>query len=135
VARGAARAVDSVAWSGEIGPVAVPQRLGLPHSCLRGCGSLEGRAWMAGPVIGAVWWGVAAEPPCVSGRGPLEHCLGGVVRRHSGAYQRWGCVFVCLSEVVGRTRHLEDRTGRPLFPTAVVTPIPPPPTFFHPPHP
>ena len=135
MARGATRAVDSVARGGEIGPVAVPQRLGLPHSCLRGCGRLDGRAWMAGPVIGAVWRGVSAEPPCVSGRGPLEHCLGGVVRRHSGAYQRWGCVFVCLSEVVGRTRHLEDRTGRPLFPTAVVTPIPPPPTFFHPPHP
>jgi len=32
----AARAVDSVVWRGEIGPVAVPQRLGLPDSCLRG---------------------------------------------------------------------------------------------------
>jgi len=105
VARGVIRAVDSVAWGGEIGPVAVPQRLGLPHSCLRGCGSLDGRAWMAGPVIGAVWRGVAAEPPRVSGRGPLGHCLGGVVWGHSGAYQRWGGVYVWLSAVVGRTRH------------------------------
>ena len=88
MARGAARPVDSVAWRGNIGPVAVPQRLGLPQSCLRGCGSLKGRAWMAGPVIDAAWRGVAAEPPCVSGRGPLENFLGGVVGGHSGAYQR-----------------------------------------------
>ena len=135
VARGAARAVDSVAWRGAIRPVAVPQQLGLPQSCLRRYGSLDGRAWMAGPVIGAVWRGVAAEPPRVSGRGPLGHCLGGVVGGHSGAYQRWRGVFLWLSAVVDRTRHSEDRTVRPLFPTAVVTPIPTPPTFFHPPHP
>jgi len=134
-ARGAARAVDSAAWRGQIGPVAVTQRLGLRHSCLRGCGSLDGRAWMAGPVIGAVWRGVAAEPPCVRGRGPLEHCLGGVVGGHSGVYQQWGGVCVWLSAVVGRTRHLEDHTGSHIFPTTVFTPIPPPPTFFHPPHP
>jgi len=108
VTRRAARAVDSVVWRGEIGPVPVPQHLGLPDSCLRGCGSLEGRAWMAGPAIGAVWRGVAAEPTCVSGRGSLEHCLGGVVGGHFGAHQRWGCVFERLSAVVGRTRHLAN---------------------------
>ena len=32
----AARAVESVVWRGEIRPVAVLQRLGLPDSCLRG---------------------------------------------------------------------------------------------------
>jgi len=89
---------------------------------------------MAGAGIGAVWRGVAAEPLCVSGGGPLEHCLGGVVGGHSGAHQRWGGVFVWLSAVVCQTRRLEDGTGRPVFPTAVVTPIPPPPTCFHPPH-
>jgi len=38
VGRGAraARAVDSVVWRGEIRPVAVLQRMGLPDSCLRG---------------------------------------------------------------------------------------------------
>ena len=120
---------------GEIGPFAAPQRLELPDSCLKGCGSLDGRTWMAGPAIGAVWRGVAAEPPCVSGRGPLEHCLGGVVGGHYGAHQLWRGLFEWLSAVVGRTRHLEDRTGSPRFPTVVVTPIPPPPTFFHRPQP
>jgi len=32
----AARAVESDVWRGEIGPVASPQRLGLPDSFLRG---------------------------------------------------------------------------------------------------
>ena len=135
VARGAARAVDCVAWRSEIGPVAVPQSLGLPHSCRRGCENLGGRAWMARPTIDAIRRGVAPEPPCVSGRGPLEHCLGGVVGGHSGAYQLRTGLYEWLAAVVGRTRHLDDRTGRPRFPTAVVTPIPPPPTFFHPPQP
>jgi len=94
-----------------------------------------GRAWMAGPAIGAVWRGVAAEPQCVSLSGPLEHCLGGVVGGHSGACQLWGGLFEWLSAVVGRTHQLEDRTGCPLFPTAIVTPIPPPPTFFQSPQP
>jgi len=101
VACGAARAVDSVSWRNEIGPVAVPQRLGLPHRCLRGCGSLDGRAWMAGPVIGAVWRGVAAEPPCVSGRGPLEHCLGGMV---GGEFWSVSAVGGCVCVAVGSGR-------------------------------
>jgi len=33
----AAGAVDCAAWRGEIGPGAVPQRLGRPESCLTGC--------------------------------------------------------------------------------------------------
>jgi len=144
----AARAVVKAAWRGEIGPVAVPQQLGRPYSWLRGCGSLNGRPWTAGAAIGAVWRGVAAEPPCVSGRGPHERCLGGVVgghpgaRRlggavggHSGGHQRWGGVLGWLCAVIGRTRHLEDGTGRPPFFTAVVTPIPSPPSFAHPPRP
>jgi len=82
----AARAVDSVVWKGDIGPVAVPQRWGLPDSCLRGCWSLDDRAWMAGAGISAVWQGVAAESPCISGGGMLERCLWGLVGGHSGAH-------------------------------------------------
>jgi len=89
---------------------------------------------MTGAGISAVWRGVAAEPLCVSGGGPLDRCLRVVVGGHFGTHQPWGGVFG-LSAVVGRTRHLEDGTGRPFFSTAVVTPIPPPQTFFHPPNP
>jgi len=49
-----ARAVDSAAWRGEIGPVAVLQLLRRPDRSLRGFCSLNGRAWMAGVAIGTV---------------------------------------------------------------------------------
>jgi len=60
---------------------------------------------------------------------------GGLVGRRFGAHQRWGCVYGWLLGVVCQTRLFEDGTGRPLFPTAVITPIPPPPTVVHPTHP
>jgi len=66
---------------------------------------------------------------------PHERCLGGVVAGPPSVHQQWGDSLGWLSAVVGGTRHLEDGTGRPLIATAVVTPIPPPPIFVHPPHP
>jgi len=51
---GAARAVDSAAWRGEMGPVAVLQLLGRPDRSLRGSCSLNGRAWKAGAAIRTV---------------------------------------------------------------------------------
>jgi len=86
------------------------------------------RASVAGARTSAAWGGRL-------GGHPAACCLGGGVREHSGGHQRWGCVLGWLSAVVGRTRHLGDGTGRPPFPTAVVTPIPPPPIFAHPPRP
>jgi len=64
-----------------------------------------------------------------------ERRLRDVVAGHPGVHQRWGGALGWLSAVVGRTRHLEDGTGRTLIATAVVTPIPLPPIFAHPPHP
>ena len=65
----AARAVDSAAWRGEIGPVAVLQLLGRPERTMRGSCSPNNRAWMAVAAIGTIWRGVAAQPPCIRGRG------------------------------------------------------------------
>jgi len=66
---------------------------------------------------------------------PHERCLGAVVAGHPGEHQQWEDALGWLSAVVSRTRLSEDGTGRPLIATAVVTPIPPPPNFVHPPHP
>ena len=80
------------------------------------------------------WQGPARALPGGGGGGaPRRACLGRGVGDHSGGHQRWGGVLGWLSAVVGRTRHLGDGTGRPPCPTAVVTPIPPPPIFAHPP--
>jgi len=38
---------------------------------------MDGRAGMAGAGTGAVWRGVAAEPPCVSGGGRSSAAWGG----------------------------------------------------------
>ena len=80
----AARAADNGAWRGEIGAVAAPQRFGRLDSCRRGCGSLNGRTRMAGSAIRAVWSGVAAAPPCDSGRGRCKRRVGGVLGWKSG---------------------------------------------------
>ena len=91
----AARDVDSAAWRGEIGPVAVPQLLGRPDRSLRGSCSLNGRAWMAGAAIGTVWRGVAPQPPSISGRGARTSTAWGGWWRGipaciSGGGVRWG---------------------------------------------
>jgi len=91
----AARAVDRAAWRGEIGPVAVPQLLGRPDRSLRGSCCLNGRAWMAGAAFDTVRRGVAAQPPCISGRGARTSASWGGWWRGipaciSGRGVRWG---------------------------------------------
>jgi len=101
VARGAARAVDSVAWRGKIGPVAVPQRLGLRYSCLRGCGSLDGRAWMVGPVIGAVGRGGGRRATVRQWQGRARALTG---EGGGGAFWSLSAVGVCVCVAVGSGR-------------------------------
>jgi len=91
----AARAIDSAAWRGEIGPVAVLQLFGRPDRSLRGSCSPNGRAWMAKAAIGTVWRGMAAQPPCISGRGARTSAAWGGWWRDipaciSGGGVRWG---------------------------------------------
>ena len=91
----AARAVDSAAWRGDIGPVAVPKLLGRPDRSLKGSCSLNGRAWIAGAALGTVWKLVAAQPPCISGRGAHTRAAWGGWWRGipaciSGGGVRWG---------------------------------------------
>jgi len=55
---------------------------------------------MAGAAIRAIWKGVASEPPCVSGRGPHERCLGGAVGGHPAARAwegGWGIIPAGIS--------------------------------------